>query len=287
MGGDAQSDVAALGSLDKAAQEVAVTMMLDQARQWLERAKVSTTPAQDVADFKAFISTVAEAAKQKRLSEDIQLDAVEMVRRSDRALGLAIREGQANGSVLTSRDGSGVRDLGPEATKVSTKVFFASTNERVDTYALTDNVTEEEFEVSLSIAKEEGNLSRANVVRTVKEVTTPKQEQVDKWEQIADFAARGFTSSQVGKTFDMSEPYLRKLAMQRGIDFHADRIVTRRIDPLKVLENTVAAIEASAPALDLVTYEDVTPEMAAELLERLAPGIKAIRQLTNALKEIK
>ena len=97
-----------------------------------------------------------------------------------------------------------------------------------------------------------------------------------------------FTSAQIAKTVGLSEGHLRKQAAERGITFPADKLTgARRIDPLRVIENVVASIEASGSALDLVTYEDVTPEMAAELLERLKPGIKAIRQLTNQLKEIK
>jgi hypothetical protein len=59
----------------------------------------ATNPARAVADFKAFVATVAEASKQKKLSEDIQSDAVEMVRRAERALGVAIRKGQETGEI--------------------------------------------------------------------------------------------------------------------------------------------------------------------------------------------
>ncbi|MBG6239891.1 DNA-binding helix-hairpin-helix protein with protein kinase domain [Mycetocola sp. CAN_C7] len=144
-----------------------MTMMLDQARQWLERAKASTAPAQDVAEFKAFVATVAEAAKQKKLSLDIQLDAVEMVRRSERALGVAIREGQ-EAKEITDR-GNRENYGGPnhrqsrDATLSSPSDFLATGTDRALTYAVTDNVTEEEFEVALSVAKDEGNLSRAGM----------------------------------------------------------------------------------------------------------------------------
>jgi hypothetical protein len=295
------TDVAMLDSLDPGAREVAVTSMLDQARQWLERAKESTVPAKDVAEFKAFVATVAEAAKQKKLSEEIQLDAVEMVRRSERALGIAIREGQA-AREISSRQNLGnqprsdymrngvvvhVGDV-PEKKTSSPNDFIPHPQERVDIYAVTDNVTEEEFEVGLSIAKEEGNLSRANVVRKVTEIASFKEKQQDRWEQVEEFASRGFTSTQIAKTVGLSEGHLRKLAADRGVTFPADKITgVRRIDPLMVLEKTVASVEASGSALDLVTYEDVTPELAAELLERLKPGIKAIHQLVKQLKEIK
>lgn len=294
-----------LDTLDPAAREVAVTSMLDQARQWLERAKESTAPAQDVAEFKAFMATVAEAAKQKKLSEDIQLDAVEMVRRSERALGLAIRDGQARGEIETERAArvrAGQQRQGTFHQSVDDNLVkpldFITKHDlhgaqvepglRAGIYEMTDGVTDEQFDLAVSVAKDEGNLSRANVVRKVTEITTFKEKQAERWEQIAEFAERGFTSAQVAKTVGLSESHLRQQAKLRGIQFHADRITgIRRIDPLKVLENVVASIEANADALALVTFEDVTPELALELLERLKPGVKAIRQLTTSLKEIR
>ena len=213
-----------------------------------------------------------------------------MVRRSERALGVAIREGQAAGEIAQSTriTGGGPGRRNPDGISSPTDYLGTAGQVTHEIYQMTDNVTDEEFEMSLSIAKEEGNASRANVVRKVTEISSFKEDRVDKWEQIADFASRGFTSSQIAKTIGMSEQYLRAQAKALGVNIPADKIAgRRRIDPLKVLENTVASIEASASALDLVTYEDVTPEMAAELLERLAPGIRAIRHLTNALKEIK
>lgn len=139
--------------------------MLDQARQWLVRAKESTTPAQDVAQFKAFVATVAEAAKQKKLSEAIQLDALEMVRRSEDALGRAIREGQTAGEIASVRTNNSkqtaLRSL------VSPKEFLPDPHEARDAYAMADS-SPEEFDEALAAAKEEGNLSRANVVRQLR-----------------------------------------------------------------------------------------------------------------------
>lgn len=93
------TDVALLDGKSREEQEIAVTMMLGQSRQWLDRALEATNPARAVSEFKAFVATVAEAAKQKKLSEGIQLDAVEMVRRAERALGVAIRKGQDAGEI--------------------------------------------------------------------------------------------------------------------------------------------------------------------------------------------
>lgn len=288
-----RGDVASLESLDPASQELAVTMMLDQSRQWLERAKESTTPARDVADFKAFVATVAEAAKQKKLSEDIQLDALEMVRRSEDALGRAVREGQRAGEILVRGEVVNLRNQHggdrryATIPKISPDEFFGNAAERTAIYEMADASTEE-VELALSVAKDEGNLSRRNVQKTLREVRSSSSELLaEKWFLIEDYAGRGFTSTQIAKTVGMSEKWLRTQAADRGIAFPADKITgSRRIDPLKVIENVVASVEASGSALDLVTFEDVTPEQAEEWGARLEAGLRAIRSLRNSLKEI-
>lgn len=280
------TDVAMLDTLDAAGREVAVTSMLDQARQWLERAKESTAPAQDVAEFRAFVATVAEAAKQKKLSEDIQSDAVEMVRRSERALGQAIRKGQDEGSIRSSGQRSDRHGHAhPDA--MSVRDFIPHVQESVDIYGMTDNVTDEQFESALTEAKEEGNLSRANVVRKVTELGSYREQQDDKWVTVAEFASQGFTSPQIAKTVGMTEEGLRAAARKKGIEFPADKLSNfKRIDPLYVIEQTVLGLEVTQSTLELVSYEGVTPQQASEWLERLKTPLRALRNMQTALKEI-
>ncbi|WP_315106262.1 hypothetical protein [uncultured Microbacterium sp.] len=288
----ATSDIALLDSLPKEQQELAVTMMLDQGRQWLVRALEATNPARDVADFKAFVATVAEAAKQKKLSEDIQMDAVEMVRRSERALGVAIRKGQEAGEITTkgNRENYG----GPhhrqslDKTLSSPTDFLPHGNDRMATYTMTDDVTDEQFESVLAEAKGEGNLSRSNVVRKIKNLQSFSEVQAEKWQQIADLANDRLTSSQIAKRVGMTEEGLRAGARRKGIVFPADEVLgkTKRINGLDVLERIVSSIEADESVLGLIEFESITPEQAAELLQRLTSPLRAINRMKNRLKEI-
>ena len=54
--------------------------------------------------------------------------------------------------------------------------IFGTTEERRDTYAVADDVTNEQFDAAIDEAKAEGNLSRANVVRKVRGETCPEVE---------------------------------------------------------------------------------------------------------------
>jgi hypothetical protein len=165
---------------------------------------------------------VAEAAKQKKLSEEIQLDAVEMLRRSERALGLAIREGQDSGVIASKgegRSGQGtftrtvngkdqiVTALPPSRRddNVMQPTDYATRSELKErVYPLAD-IAESEFEAALASGREEANLSGRNVVAKVKELSSYRDEQVEKWTTIAELAAQGLTSAQIAKSVDMTE----------------------------------------------------------------------------------
>lgn len=106
-----------------------------------------------------------------------QVAPAEFVRRAERGLGVAIREGQADGTVETVSEGksrgSAVRDdvvtydeIKPKPTDFAGKYELSNTHGGI--YDLTDGVSDEQFEESIAEAKDEGNLSRANVARKAK-----------------------------------------------------------------------------------------------------------------------
>lgn len=144
---------------------LAVSDYLDKARQWLHTAVEMTGPA-EIAMAKAEIATAAEATKQLGLSKDIQLDAQEMVRRAEFALGKAIRKGQAEGTVAKAQDTlrQNRSDQPEERDTVSPDAFTTAGRERNDVYTMASTPTAD-FEAAIAEAKAEGNLSRANVVR--------------------------------------------------------------------------------------------------------------------------
>jgi hypothetical protein len=300
----AATDVALLDSLPKEQQELAVTMMLDQAKQWLERAMESTNPVRDIADFRAFVATVAEASKQKKLSEDIQLDATEMVRRAERALGVAIRKGQEAGEISTratprSQPGyvrvrNGVEesvqahDLDPTLRLPSPGEFFSNSQERNEIYAMTDDVTDEQYEAVLAEAKEEGSVARAAIVKKIKNLPTHSEKQTAKWQTVRDLAEDRLSSAQIAKRVGMTEEGLRSGARREGITFPADEVLgkRKRINGLEVMERIIASLEGDESVLGLVEFEDITPEQADEWLQRLVSPLRAINRMKNRLKEI-
>ena len=119
------------------------------------------------------------STKQLGLSKEIQQDAQEMLRRAEYALGKAIRAGQKQGEIR--RHGQGSRDqLDPGKEKLASPYEFATKTELAGQdggdgiYALVDDVPEDQFEEALSEARDEGSLSRGNVVRKVQGVKSDK-----------------------------------------------------------------------------------------------------------------
>lgn len=277
-------NMAAVEALDPQAREVAVTQMLTEARAWLAHAVESTGP-QAIANFKAQMATVAEATKQLNLSKEIQLDAQEMVRRAERGVGQAIRKGQADGVVGDGRTGGLVRQqvLDPNSL-VSPSVVIPSTDERVATYAMTDNLTDDQFDAAIDAAKEEGNLSRANVVRKVRDIKDGTVETRDqRAKKIAELAASGHSSRQIAPLVGIGESAVANIVRDYGIHIPADALVkgTRRIRTPEVIENVIGTLDAATFSLGLINPSEVQGEQIDSLIQ----SISALRRAINKIKE--
>ncbi len=152
-----------------------ITNALVESKRWLAVATKGTDPT-PIQEFKAWAATVAEMTRQKGLSEEIQMDAQEMVRRAERGIGLVVQQGQEAGVVRTvgrsefGQVSPSVHDVSSrESSLPSPKEFYATTREYVDARDMSVDVTDEDFEEVLQEAREEGNLSRRGVAAKARE----------------------------------------------------------------------------------------------------------------------
>lgn len=172
----------ALRQLDGASQAAAVTVMLSHSRTGL-LAAIAAQDLPGIVEWKAKASAIQEISKQLRLGKEMQLDSAEFVRRAERGLGVGIRDGQANGTVETTataaqrrekekhgflKEHRGSSPTLPVAHDLATRSELYGPDGKSGIYAMTDNISDELFEKSLAEAKDEGNLSRANVARKAK-----------------------------------------------------------------------------------------------------------------------
>lgn len=275
-----------LDALTPQARDIAMLGMLEQAHTWLAHAVETSAPARDIADFKAFIATAADAAKRLKVSKEIQVDAEVMVRRSERALGQSIRTGQEHGEIATNGERLN-RGLPDE--KTSPAAFFSGGGETSDAYALTDNVTDDDFETAITEAKSEGNASRTNVVRKIKapKETTYSEQQTAKWDRVAALAESGSTTPQIAREIGMSEKGIKEGANQRGIDIRADRVVGRahRLDSNRIIRESVDTLENVVNGFALVNYGDLDMEEAQTWSDSLTKSISALSKANRQIKE--
>lgn len=291
-----------IANLPLAQRGEVITRALEESKSWLAVATKGTDPT-PIAEFKAWAATVAEMTRQKGLAEDIQLDALEMVRRAERGIGVAIRNGQAAGEIRQRGDSRGPQspymrggrlvhvqqpDAAGNTSKMSPAAFGTPRDELArGIYPLTDGVTEGDFEEALSEARAERNLSGANVRRKVRAATGPRT-RAEKAERIREMAADGYSSRQMSDTLATSDGTIREIAREHGVDIPADRVTTRtkRIDPERVVQetvNTLQGIEYGLGLLSQADYDAFNPEQVRTWLGALNTPSRAIRVLLKEL----
>ncbi len=259
-----------------------ITKALVESKSWLAVATQATDPT-PIAEFKAWAATVAEMTRQKGLAEEIQLDALEMVRRAERGIGVVIRNGQEAGEICNP--GETRAALGNS--KMSVTSFGLRSDELTEGPYVFAAADDEQFEEALGEAREEKNLSRANIVRRVKKTAGP-QTRLQRAKLIRDLAGQGYSSHQMADRVGVSDARVRKIARAHSIDIPADKVTrrTRHIDPERVVRETVNTLQGVEYGLNLLTTADYgafTPGQARDWLDALDAPARAIRNLQKEL----
>jgi hypothetical protein len=248
---------------------------------------------------------------QKQLGKDAQLAAAEIVRRAERGIGVAIRRGQQTGEIAKrgdrgSRGAPGVHGGNPGDRRGdnlgSPGSFFRHGDERADAYAMTDGVSDTDFENALGEAKAEGNLSRANVVRKVRhrqgdcpavgrQVPDPADRSPEAAERrrelIGELAASGMSSAQIGDRLGVSGGRVRQVAREHGISIRADAVLgrTRRPDPNRIVREMAHALEGLAMSAELADPAGFDPSQAAEWAASMARSLRVLNKFLRQVKE--
>jgi hypothetical protein len=170
------------GELDRLADPGAfVLLSCERAKEWLSNC-IAHGEIEQIVELKSQLEAIRVYTATKQLGRDAELAAQEIIRRAERGIGVCIRKGQETGEIL--RRGQvhhhGNQWTGGDSTertnsnRRSPLDYVTPGPERAGVYAVTDDVTDEQFEEAITQAKAEGNLSRANVVRKVKGTPAPK-----------------------------------------------------------------------------------------------------------------
>lgn len=185
------TDLPAVRDLDGITQRAAdpaeyLVTCCERAKTWLTAALESGDIGIDqIVEVKSQAEAIRVYTVQKNLGRDAELAAQEIVRRAERGIGLAIRKGQQDGTIarpgvsVTTSNALGERIFKPSEFVPRHDLRSDIGNGAYGIYAMTDGVSDEQFEQAIDEAKAEKNLSRANVVRKAK--GTPPPEPRSEW----------------------------------------------------------------------------------------------------------
>lgn len=260
----------------------------------------------EIAEIRSQAEAVRVYTTQKQLGKDAQLAAAEIVRRADRGLARAVRQGQEDGRV--KRRGDGRRNAGhPGGTDTTTMMssgdYLGHGQARADVYAMTDGVSDEEFEDALAQAKEEENLSRANVVRAIRQRRVPPGRDdsgrvpapgdrssaaaARRAALIGRWAGEGSTSRQIAGLLGIRDDAVRRIAREQAIRIRADEVAgrTRRTDSNRIVRETASALEGLAMGAGLVDPAELDKTQVPGWAASITASLRALNQLARTLKQ--
>lgn len=295
---------------------VYVIQACERAKTWLAHA-LEHGGIDQILEMKCQAEAIRVYTMSKQLGMDAQLSAAEIVRRAERGIGLAVRKGQAEGTIAKSGEHSrwgnqhGGATLGES--RPSPKDYFSGGQDLTETYAMTDGITESQFDEAISEARAEGNLSRRNVARK----TRAKRETVDVKRPVIDepaeldipdsgdrsgfatlqrraairaMAGEGYTSKQMAEKIGRRDDVIRQMAREMGVTIPADTVTqrTRAIDPNRVVRETVHALEGLAMGVGLILDDlsGLDPAEAKIWAASLTDSTRTLNRLIKAMKEM-
>jgi len=279
------------------AREMLIASNLEQADAWLRAAlDVPSPDPRSIADYKVQVAAIEQMARQLRVSKDLQNNATKCIRRAERGVGVAIRKGQEDGVIATLADGASKREAhrGSNNTSVLDRASKPSPDEFASKaelhgngagiYHMTDDVSDEQFEEALAEAESEGNLSRANVVRKIKEPGEVREQLATR---IAALAAEGYTSKQIASETGKHLDWVRKLARTRGITIPADIVTSRshNLDAERMMTGAVEYTAAVADSLKMIDPNDLDPDDLTEWVKAIEKSARSILTTTRQMKE--
>lgn len=263
-----------------------------------------------IAELRSQAEAVRVYTRQRQLGTDAQLAAGEIVRRAQRGIGVAIRRGQADGAIRSRGDHEGNQYMngkgGKDTSSKRRPAEFAAESELkgpASIYTMTDGISDDEFEDALAQAKAEGDLSRVNVARKIRQRPRPATD--DDGEQVPEpgdrsgqaaarrvelirrWAGEGSTSRQIAGLLGIRDDIVRRIAREHGISIRADEAVgrTRRLDSNRIVRETVNALEGLAMGAGLVSPADLDKTQIPGWADSITASLRALSRLVKTLKE--
>jgi hypothetical protein len=291
-------------ALERAADPAAfIVDACERAKAWL-KVVLEQGDIESIVECKSQAEAIRVYTMSKQLGKDAQLSAAEIVRRAERGIGVAIRRGQEEGTIVKhghrAKKGLVNNESNPRpVTDFAPHSDLSGNSQQPGYYDLADGVSDEDFDAAVGAARSEGNLSRANVARKIRR----PREDGGEWtpaptdrttaavlrrrELIAEMAVANYSSRQIGERLGIADDTIRKIAKECRVEIPADAIVgrTRALDSSRIVRETVHALEGLAMGVQLADVADLDPSEADSWAASLTESIRVLNRLVRSLRE--
>jgi hypothetical protein len=307
-------DAETLATLSEELLGNALRLALADTKRWLATEMQGTDPTVVVA-FWRWASTIVKMTKRQdlHLPREMRVDAQEITRRAERAIGVMIQNGQNDGTMMTPREvktwaakrGVTVRDHGPQPPASRKPIpsdylhndILQGTGSTFGIRALVRDVTDEMFETALTEGRQNRNLSRSYVARVLLDIA-PKPPGVTvlgknkastefRERRVRQLAEERNTAEQIAEIMGLSVEGVRRIAKRIDVQT-VDTVIGKgrsKIDHDRLLREAVTTLEGTVLALDMLDLTRV--EDLTEIESRATSLGESIRAFTRVHKKLK
>lgn len=288
-----------------------------EAQAWFQ-AKTQDANPDPLPEFRLLAQEVAQSLRAEGfLSPEGALvynEALEVLRRTERALGQSIKVGQDAG-LISSRK-SPKLPPGPQRDYYRGAVLIKVADRNLDSGEVRSvgdfypptlgkgggetgragrlfaELDDDEWEKVLAEARATGFASRIHVVRVMNEwQAASRGGYTSVLAGIKDLAEQGYTSEQIGEALGYSEDNIRRRASAANIVIPGDearRRTRKTIDPMRIVRETAIGLEGTVSALDLLDLSALSPDdpELAQWATSIQRSLRSITKMSKKLKEI-
>lgn len=235
--------------IDRAADPAAfVVLCCERAKNWLTEA-TTHGDIEQIVELKSQAEAIRVYTVQKQLGKDSELAAQEIVRRAERGIGVCIRKGQEAGRIETLSEARSRARLGQQ--NADGTLSKPRPRDFTDPDSLHDAVTVTD---GVSDEQFEAALSDARSEGNLSRANVVRK-----------------VKGEPGKTTSERPEHLRK---------------TRRHDSNRMVAEIVNGLEGYVMVLNLIDFEQVSPENVIGWSDSLATSLRALNRLNRQLKEL-
>lgn len=257
-------------------------------RAWLELAG-KNNQIRDLVRIERFFERLLDYAEHGGIEKGICLTVEELLRRSERAVGVHIQKGQSEGWIARKGQNIRYRANGKDVTRDLITVAEATGIPRKQRgmmfryFALAQGISDEQFEKAIEQGIHDRKLGRIHVEQRCR----GEEVETDPWDQLPELVAAGNTSSQIAKIIGVGREQVRRRALALNLDIHADKVVrnSRFLNQDRILREFVATLESLVPSCDLISPAGLTPGAIEECVAIFTDAMRSLRKLERRLKK--